>query len=777
MHRLASLSLAHPRAALLLLAALTAALGAGALRVRSESGYRAFLGAQHPVVRELEAISQRFGSGVPFAITYRCGAGAACANALDADGLALAYDLATKLAAIPGVARVESPATSALLAPALFELPRARHLLEAGVPPNDSAELRERAFADPLWLGQLVSADGTMGALLVQLEDASSATAERSVDAALAATLPWQARGVVFALVGGPVEFVVAGRELEQQANALVPVIVVLVGAVVAFALRALLPALLALVCVGVALLWTLGLQGWLAIPRTSFFQVLPPLMLTIGVCYGIHLISAYAERLGAIGCAQARDSAREATLLAACTSVSRACLYTALTTAAGFASFHTSGLESLVRFGWIAAFGVMAALVATFSLLPIALVRVPAHWIRPHGSGAVQGRGRGWSGVVDAIADRVPRWRVAILGTCFALVTLGALGMTQLRVDASFEQIYGEDSRVVRWAREASVLRGGETLELALSLPPGVEAHSLGALRVLARLEQLEALPGIGRPLSILTPIRQLHELTHFSPLRVDSPDTPVARPGELLRMLRREDAALARQFAAPATEGEPAALRLVFQGEKLPQDELRALLAQVDARVAAVLPPGYSATVSGPLAVVSRMLDEIRATQIGSFGAALALVFVLAALCFRSLPLALLALVPTTLPVVLTLGAMGALGVPLDIGTAMVAAIVLGLGVDESLHILSAYQRLRAEGASRERAIDSALREVGRALLTSAGALMVGFLVLVFVPWHSLASFGGVTAIAIAASLLADLFVLPALMLSAPRAGLPQR
>jgi predicted RND superfamily exporter protein len=113
-----------------------------------------------------------------------------------------------------------------------------------------------------------------------------------------------------------------------------------------------------------------------------------------------------------------------------------------------------------------------------------------------------------------------------------------------------------------------------------------------------------------------------------------------------------------------------------------------------------------------------------------------------------------------------------MGALGVPLDVGTAMVAAIVLGLGVDEALHLLTAYRGERRLGRLREPAIQGALREVGRPLLTSAAALGAGFLVLAFVPWKSLASFGAVSAVAIAASLLADLLVLPALIgLGAPR------
>jgi hypothetical protein len=654
---------------------------------------------------------------------------------------------------------VDGPATSPLLVAELFDLPRARQLAPEGAPAPDLGELIPRALADPLWVGQIVAPDGRAGALLVTLADSSSETAERAVDAALAAIARFEGRGLGFALAGGPVEFVVAGRDLDRQAQRLVPAIVLLVGALVWLAFRSLPLALLALAGVGVALLAAVGLQGWLGWPRTSFFQVLPPLLLTIGVCYGIHLLAATAERLPLA-------ASRGEAVADAIRSVARPCLYTALTTAAGFASFHTSGLQSLVRFGWIAAFGVMASLLVTFTLLPVVLVRLPPRWITPPRTHAA------WARVLDRIARGAPRWRARTLATTAALAALAGAGLAQLRIDASFEEIYGEGNPVVRWAREAAAVRSAETLEIALTLPPGVDPAAPAAIAALASLEAIEA-PGLGRPLSILPPMRRLHELFYGGPLVLAGDAALPERFVSLQRMLRAEAPDLFAFFVAAAEAGRPAALRLSFQAEKLPQDELRALVAHAEREVAARLPPGASAVVTGPLVVVSRMIDEIRDTQIGSFGSATLLVLVLSALCLRSLSLALLALVPTVLPVLLTLGAMGALGVPLDVGTAMVAAIVLGLGVDEALHLLSAYRRLRETGRARGAAIEDALREVGRPLLTSAAALALGFLVLVFVPWKSLASFGTVSVVAIAASLLADLLVLPALLLATPERG----
>ena len=106
----------------------------------------------------------------------------------------------------------------------------------------------------------------------------------------------------------------------------------------------------------------------------------------------------------------------------------------------------------------------------------------------------------------------------------------------------------------------------------------------------------------------------------------------------------------------------------------------------------------------------VVGTMIDEIRATQLESFALAGALVLLVIAAFFRSLTVDALAFVPTALPVLVTLGAMGLAGVPLDVGSAMVAAVILGLAVDDAIHLLSAWRRRRLAGDASDRAIAAA-------------------------------------------------------------------
>ena len=141
--------------------------------------------------------------------------------------------------------------------------------------------------------------------------------------------------------------------------------------------------------------------------------------------------------------------------------------------------------------------------------------------------------------------------------------------------------------------------------------------------------------------------------------------------------------------------------------------------------------------------------------------------------AVFIRSLTWAALALVPTVLPVVVTLGLMGLGGLSLDLGSAMVAAVVLGIAVDDSIHLLEQFRRRRRAGAPPGAAMRDAVRHVGRAVITTSVALALGVSALALSPWQSVASFGLVSAVAILAALAATLWVLPALVFAATRGG----
>ena len=502
MRALAHLSLRSPAITLVVIGVVTLVLGAGLWRLETEVGYRAFLGDAHPVVVELDGFVERFGGGLPLAAVWSCADSSACNRVFDAPSLAMAHTLARTLERVLGVRRVDSPATTPLLAPQVFGLPRARPLAPDGMPAEDLPELAARALSHPLWVGQLVSPDGLAGAVLVHLDSSDSETAVRTFAALQTVVAPFEARGFEFSYVGGPVEFVVAGAELQEQTARLIPVMVALVAVILLALFRSVLAAALALASVGVAVVWTLGAMGWAGWPQNSLTQVLAPLVLVIGVCDAIHLVAGYARRPLSD---TAPRSEREAALLEVCDEVGPACLMTTLTTAAGFASFAASGLQSFVRFGWTAAFGVCAALLLCFSLLPLLLVRLPVRRISAERVRAA------WERVLLLLVGIAERRARIVLGVAALFAALAVYAAGSLRVDASFEDLYGRESRVVVWAsRVAQQLRPPDTLEIELRPPAGAALSEPAVLAVVATLEaRLLGIDGPGRPLSVLDPLR----------------------------------------------------------------------------------------------------------------------------------------------------------------------------------------------------------------------------------------------------------------------------
>ena len=215
-------ALRSPRLAMGIVLALTLGLGAGGARLRSDAGFRAYVGADHPAVRELDEFLARFGGGLPIAAVWSCAQTRVCTSVFDAPALEMAHAVALAMQATPGVRAVASPATSPLFLPTStgFEV---RTLVENGRVVADRERLRERAKIDPLWVGSLISADADVGALVIELASSESAASVAVLRALQQSLAPWEARGFTFALVGDPVEFVIAGGDLEADSRRLLP--------------------------------------------------------------------------------------------------------------------------------------------------------------------------------------------------------------------------------------------------------------------------------------------------------------------------------------------------------------------------------------------------------------------------------------------------------------------------------------------------------------------------------------------------------------------------
>ena len=174
MHRLTSLSIRHPRLTVGLVLALVVLAARPILGTGLAVGMDAHLGADHPEVRQFEAFLERFGGGYPVLIAYECGTASGCQGALDPSALGMAYEVSRRLEQSRFVSRVSSPATASLLVPSADLGIDALRLVVDGTPSQDP-RLRDLALADRLWSRSLISADGRVGAIVVELVSTESA--------------------------------------------------------------------------------------------------------------------------------------------------------------------------------------------------------------------------------------------------------------------------------------------------------------------------------------------------------------------------------------------------------------------------------------------------------------------------------------------------------------------------------------------------------------------------------------------------------------------------
>jgi predicted RND superfamily exporter protein len=172
-----------------------------------------------------------------------------------------------------------------------------------------------------------------------------------------------------------------------------------------------------------------------------------------------------------------------------------------------------------------------------------------------------------------------------------------------------------------------------------------------------------------------------------------------------------------------------------------------------------------GAEIAVSGYVPLYGQMIAHIVDNQVQSFALSLLSIFGVVWIILRSWRLTLAAVPPNLVPIAVTAGVMGLVGIRLDIATVTIAAVVLGIIVDDTVYVLYRFRRELAQGSSFEDAVREVARASGVAVVSTSIIFCVGFLVVAFAGASSISSVGLLTAVAIAAALLGDLLLLPAL------------
>jgi predicted RND superfamily exporter protein len=669
--------------------------------------------------------------------------------------------LSADLGALPAVQRVLGPATAR--EPAAGGLGGTTPLLGAG---HDSAAVRRALARQPTLRSQLFSPDYHTARLLVTLRNLPDFDNQRG--AVLA-----QVRAAVgqhFALdrqawLGG-VGVVYAGlNELSQRDFGFFLGVGYGLMFLILWALYrrgALL--LYALGIVGTATYLTLGLYGWLGYRLNLLTVLLPVVIILLGLMDALHVINEMQQRAARLATdanaspAPPLPSSPKDSALGALREMLVPCAATMLTNVAGFLALLSSPMPILRTFGVFAGVGIAWCLVLTFVL---------GVWLLPLAGLPRRAAARPRADITAATSAALVRLYGWVLGhrRPLALLLAGLVlgfgaGLPRLRADTYTLGYFPASSPVVA-SHHALEKAWGPYLPLELLVRPraGYTLHSPEVVQATEALaDSLRRRPGLGQVFGFASLYRAGLEAQLGPGRRVQA-----ALGSRSALRLAHERLALGYPDVLAQVEDRSGTVgRLTVAGPMLSARQLRRetaavvrLASRVLGPVATVEPAGY-----GPL--YSAITQYVTSSQTSSLGWSFVVVLGLVWVLVRSWRLALLTVLPNLFPVLVVLGSMGWLGIALDTATASIAAIVLSLSVDDTVHFMHYYQRQRrALGPTAARR--ATIAHVGPAIVLTGAMLLGGYSFMMLGSLKTVQLFGLLTAIAVVGAMFGELLIFP--------------
>ena len=510
----------------------------------------------------------------------------------------------------------------------------------------------------------------------------------------------------------------------------------------------ALLVFVIALVCVGLSF-WSLHAWGDRMNP---VLIVMPLLVLTLGVSGGIHLVNYLSEA--------AATGPRECVAARALALGWLPCSLSAGTTALGLVSLVVSELEPIRVFGVHAAAGVMATLALLFLIVPGLFERWPLPARAGHGVEPTAGNSR--------LAGFLVRHAAPISGVAAAAMLLAVGGVAGIHTSVGIDTLFTPESRVIgdyRWIEQA--IGPLVPIEVVLRFPDDSPVRPAARLDLVRRVgDALGAMPGVTGVLSAATFLPESSE---------DSGLRSTTRKAIMARKLEQSLANLIDMRVIRGTK-DGQLWKVTARISALGGVDYGEFLRDVRSRVAPLVAiPGVEADYTGVMPLVNAIQKTLLHDLFSSFLSACLVITLVMMAVERGILAGLVAMVPNVFPMILLFGLLGWTRVALDIGSVMTASIALGMAVDGTFHFLTFFRRglCRAAGpqgassvAERAAAVHDAYRHSAAALTQSALVCGLGILVFTGSSFAPSRRFAWMLATLVAAALVGDLILLPALL-----------
>lgn len=638
--------------------------------------------------------------------------------------------------------------------------------LMAAVPQNEeeAAAVRDAVRDFTPYVGLLASEDGSAAVITARLTNPELGGAIYHALRALVERAPLQ--GETVHIAGEAVMGEYLGEVLDRDAFRLNPLVAAVVGFILFLSYRTVrsiaLPGLAAFSGVVV----TVGLMAMFRIPYQLLTNILPAVLLAIGVAYGLHLVGEFYEQVAADPEGDPVDRVVRTALR-----MWRPVTFTALTDVVAFLDLAaTSSMPPIRRFGALSSLGVLVTFAFTLTAIPAALALLPAKpssVFRSRTAGRHYGRDL-WHRAIEALNRFVVAHPRPIVAAA-ALVTLPALwGATRLEVNDERASNFSPSEPIHQAAHAINDATDGTViLDIVVETDEPEGLFLPENLRRIDALQQYaETLPHVGDTQSLADFVKEIHRA-----LRGGAPEAAVLPDSEDMiaqALLLASMGDLSDVLVHYADSDYRRANVRVFHKSGY-YSHIRHTRETLDEYLRTQFNgPGIRAHISGRMNMLYTWMRSVAADHFTGVAIGLLLVWIVVSLSFRYFWIGLYAVVPVSATLLGIYAAMGLGGITLGVGTSAFAAIAIGLTVDFAIHVLDHMLILtRDEGCSLPEAVARMYPSTGRAVLFSFLCVFLGMCVLTLSELPPLYLFAVLLAVSLLVSFLASLVVLPALLL----------
>lgn len=518
---------------------------------------------------------------------------------------------------------------------------------------------------------------------------------------------------------------------------------------------------IIAMITVIIGVMWAFGFLGLLGYEITVLTALIPPLIIVIGIPNCIFLINKYQQEYKNHG-------NKTRALQRVISKIGNATLMTNVTTASGFATFILTESSLLKEFGVVASINILGIFLLSLLIIPIIYSYMP-----PPKEKHLRHLGKKWiEGFVDWMESMVRNKRATIYIVSLVSLIASMIGIYQIRISGSLIEDMPKKTQFykdIKFFEEE--FDGIMPLEILIDTKREKGVMKLATLKRMDELSQLIVeQPELSKPISVVNLVKYAKQAYYNgSPKYYQLPSSNERNFILPYTSSFSENANLMGAYVD--STGQYA--RITTFMKDIGTDKMERAEDNLRAKIKTLFPEDrYTVTLTGKALVFQKGTNYLVTNLVVSLSLAVLLIALFMAWMFRSFRMILVSLIPNLLPLLVTAGMMGFLGVPIKPSTILVFSIAFGISVDDTIHFLAKYrQELKANNWRIKKSVYASLRETGVSMFYTSIVLFFGFSVFMISSFGGTVALGGLVSATLLFAMLANLLLLPSLLLSLER------